>query len=1311
MKKRVLSMLLLAVMVFAAVPFSALTVFATDAAGSGTQYEEADYNKLYANQEDLVFAADFFATNEYWNSPRQAGVDYKTDTDWAKNMNNLLTAYRWKGTRAFSITNDFGAQGAQKAAEVANGKLTVYGANNTHKEFSISNLSQDFNDAIGTVVRDAEGNVIGYEGGATQEIVRANTASAVLKLWVGGVRFQVTSVDNANQANSFIGVAVGSDPTGSLPNKSPTSNSPNIVGFDWSARPKLPVLLTEIQTYRASIVRPETETKADNNNSTTEPYYTTQKTVYVNANGDVSESPLDGYVAKTVLSGLITGVNGRYNAHLKVKPDGILNENGTYTANSSNNEYRLLVDKFTAPIGHASVYQGTHQVYSNDEVAFLNSNYGYNSNDLAFTGNWGDIYAVRYYKSVLSADEAAQNHFADLAKYYRVDLTGLAAVTDPAFRKVMYYAVAGYQIGSEGAAEAVLAAIKTAIGSTFDTLKIAGATERNAFIDVAKAAGASLDVVALVLNADRNMLAVYEGIAANHAATPYTSAAAFEADATALYERAYYYDAYKGSNDALNAFITKAAEKKLYVEDFMALPFDARAAFAAEKAAALDALTQDDVDAFVEAELAKYAEFLPAEYNYDSIYVAEGLLGRFDFFKLNSYWADARGDLPTAFPMAPGDDPQYDGNRIKSDAPWIIVVVDGDPGIADRDYSSVAYRGAYTGETGDGAHLWRDDANYARLVTYATKQAALEALAALDADDTVTPSGTVLSVYGDKDGSSDDDDNKVLVNHADPHYGVAQAPGNGQWNGRNTTDEYQAAIDAYKTLFAAEFAKFGVGKVTVAASLPEFSTVNYHDHDGKNQGANVYLKDGYLQMTERFSGQSFLSFAGIPVDGDVTGEFVMTAGEAATGSMQTQFITFSDLALRRIAIENNTVSFDRFSGYGNTSASSFPKAITVEAGTTTDMTISMLVNRNGGDVTGAVYLNSKAGVTGLKMTDTSPTSALNYLGYSENCEPRVYALRFYERALTSAEMAQNHFADLAKWFRLDINSYAYLSVQQKAALHALFADDTIVGSDKAALQAKFDAAIGTIYYDTLDLVVSNDAAVNAKFFTLAKKLGLDVSAFMGVDPTAFGAIAADIVTKFDPAYAQNLAVVSAYLAPTANIYHAMTFAGYQVALDTGAAVANRAGIRAIFDFDTALLAKLAAGNEGKAISVTAELYADELVSSATFNYDAATGALAAAEGTEAQLFTRTTADGRTVTAFGYEILGETATYDKAALTKAYTFKYFVKIGDVTHDVTALSSFGETATEVSIADVYAHFASMEKYAEDRVVAEVLNAVAD
>ena len=54
----------------------------------------------------------------------------------------------------------------------------------------------------------------------------------------------------------------------------------------------------------------------------------------------------------------------------------------------------------------------------------------------------------------------------------------------------------------------------------------------------------------------------------------------------------------------------------------------------------------------------------------------------------------------------------------------------------------------------------------------------------------------------------------------------------------------------------------------------------------------------------------------------------------------------------------------------------------------------------------------------------------------EGGNSNVYAIRIYNYVLSEKEVKQNHVADLAKWFALDVDGYFDLTDAQKEALHA-----------------------------------------------------------------------------------------------------------------------------------------------------------------------------------------------------------------------------------------------------------------------------------
>ena len=82
------------------------------------------------------------------------------------------------------------------------------------------------------------------------------------------------------------------------------------------------------------------------------------------------------------------------------------------------------------------------------------------------------------------------------------------------------------------------------------------------------------------------------------------------------------------------------------------------------------------------------------------------------------------------------------------------------------------------------------------------------------------------------------------------------------------------------------------------------------------------------------------------------------------------------------------------------------------------------------------------------------------LGYGNSFKNgEIYNIRIYDRALSPTEEAQNHFADLAKWFRLDIGDFKAYGTPDKERVYTAFAGYTYENVTKDELQAAYDALV------------------------------------------------------------------------------------------------------------------------------------------------------------------------------------------------------------------------------------------------------------
>ena len=103
------------------------------------------------------------------------------------------------------------------------------------------------------------------------------------------------------------------------------------------------------------------------------------------------------------------------------------------------------------------------------------------------------------------------------------------------------------------------------------------------------------------------------------------------------------------------------------------------------------------------------------------------------------------------------------------------------------------------------------------------------------------------------------------------------------------------------------------------------------------------------------------------------------------------------------------------------------------------------------------------GITELMNVSYKGTgSAENYVAFYGSADNHnIYALRYYSDVLTDAERAQNHFADLAKFFRVDISGYAEklngLSDEKKAEYYGAFSE-LALDSNRENVLIVFEAA-------------------------------------------------------------------------------------------------------------------------------------------------------------------------------------------------------------------------------------------------------------
>ena len=349
----------------------------------------SDYNTLYV-QNGLAFAVDFFSTNDIW-SP---GYVADTATDRVELMNEFV----WKQAAVSAAFATAGSNNTADNISADGGKLTI----GSGAQVQIVNLSQH----------------IGYgyleKGGASMELVRSfvTTGTSSNTIFLAGTRLEYRY---NGTFSTLYNVTPGTNLSGGT---LPTSENATIA----------PLTMNTVNTYLMTVKRPTPTFDASLVTGTTVTFATLatkyiKDGAYKDPNTGVEyTAETEGAVATEVITGTYTA-NKRTNPHVSVTPAYTLNDDGSLTANTTAYCVATL-DRFTPATGHLGFYENGKPVYECDSQAFINTNYDVNSNYLVWTGAYGDIYAVRYYSGILTAEESAKNHFADIAKYFKLNLEG-----------------------------------------------------------------------------------------------------------------------------------------------------------------------------------------------------------------------------------------------------------------------------------------------------------------------------------------------------------------------------------------------------------------------------------------------------------------------------------------------------------------------------------------------------------------------------------------------------------------------------------------------------------------------------------------------------------------------------------------------------------------------------------------------------------------------------------------------------------------------------------------------------------------------
>ena len=1226
----------------------------------GSKMTAEEYNALYV-QEGLAFAADFATSNEYWN---YAGANGGMHT--AATAKTLLNSYQWAGSRGFAAI-----------------EFRVGGPNSTvlsETNVAIADGYLDLKPFYGLQPYNFHLDIASGHNGATAEIVRNFTSNGAVVHFLG-VRM------DANVTTGKSGTLIGN---------SNTSADGKVCDVDITFNS-----LTKVSTHTVTALRPEMS-----NGSVSFTVGAGKKPVYTELSEDVPIDSTDAAVSVIDLDNVVFEAENyaaRTRPFKEITP-AYVKQGGVYTENTAGTKYYVeMLPRFVK--GELAIYQDGNLLYENDSIDYINNTF--HDND-THTVLWGQsasaattgakLYFMRYYGKQLTPAEQAQNHFADVAKFFRLNLVGFESLSD-SDKAALYAAVADINVetSTQGEAQAAVSSILNAkADAAYEAMKD-GVTDPDLLAFIDKAKSWRLDITE-VLATKRNMTSVYttdfEGL----------SCEAAQAKLDEAYLDAYYYLSYNrfGEDEwndmliwcATHPYMTGA--DRVDLEPLMALPFEERVGILDLKAqyesAPSVAAAQAIIDGYVAEAAAKY-EREYADFDYDSLYQQEGLIFKTDFFKTNRYW-NTEG-VTYAPPVGPAENDNYfydaNGNGEEDEGERYDLT---DLSVRNAWRLLITYNGAVTGyyePTNPEGSFKGVEYSVVRLqfAMQAEAEAAIAGamtdIAASIAAKSSTVDITKLSLSAVEVGSNAFYDAYI------------------KW--KNTEDRtYLASFSSVQ--------KAGIGIFSYIPAIGAART-DYATNSGKCHAVYTF-GDGYIQMREDFHSSGGLQITGMAAahGTDNISMQMVSSYKAAPGS---EFVLWYNIR----PLVAGSGSF-QFTGVKTGFAATFASTPSIPTGyeNVSDLTFTLKGGKTAGG-TDDYFAIRTPGATLAEATGTynGALNDTNYFDYNHKAKGmRIYAIRWYNEELSDEAILANHFADVAKFYRLDLSVLAQLSDVARNAVISAFADVSIDGDlTRDAVQNIVDAAAAETY---AGLRLVEDEEKNERFLLVAAKATLDLAPIENLRATDRETLIDTMLSKVDPYYAFDKNVALYYYESLTYDLSLLTFEGYQVRLDSGSVLANYAGVRAVYKVDLDRIEEICkTGKEvGASVSVTVDGN-EAAVLTFFFAWDSENEALII-EGTNtvgdndpiAADIVVEEQNGKTVGTFYYTVTfkGDSFTVDN--LQKEFGYAYAIGYGDdikggvydkgYTFGVST-QNFGDT---VSAIEVYDYFFA-HGYHEDPVVQSV------
>ena len=410
--------------------------------------------------------------------------------------------------------------------------------------------------------------------------------------------------------------------------------------------------------------------------------------------------------------------------------------------------------------------------------------------------------------------------------------------------------------------------------------------------------------------------------------------------------------------------------------------------------------------------------------DYNKLYVTSDLMLSLDFFELNKYWSPD-GQHGYVVPTGVSDNDSYYDETTKKTFDFTV---------AENRFDYIVTKTAADGATSTvGTYLGKADAD-----------AAIEELNAAEND------GATYTAAMSTDASG----NGVL--HA----------------------AWKRAVKAWWNADKAFFNNFN----NTPDSAQVFSTANSSFDTHSTSSRHNYVRsaidslgDGYITLpkTGKMYAGGGLIMTGASKGAAKTLEMVSELGE----NLNTYYLLFNSLYAK---ISKNTAD-KTFKVIGNADANYVLFADALDGGyapydKVTTLTYEMSYAEDKKTGTFSMYNGSKTLLDAESFTvGASGIGEHHYIGFQNGMkEGKLYAVRYYSDALTAEERAQNHFADIAKFYRLDTAILESLTESETERVYGAFADYSVGEGSRALMQEVYEAILEEIAYEYVEGILEFD---------------------------------------------------------------------------------------------------------------------------------------------------------------------------------------------------------------------------------------------